>query len=176
MPTLRQLYWDTYQSWVDILPERHTSVMLFNGHFRGVPKSVCNFPGAGQLPGDQKGKVVGVGVQVHASDQHIEDVLRSAASFELHISDKAMFHTHLSLAEEHLSDEERSGEEVVEPGGVIKMGSPLFIPPRQGFYGLLGFDGAAAVLMRKIGTRVGPGAGWASVITYLLMDVERVEQ
>jgi len=173
---IRQLYWDTYRSWVDRLEERHPSVYLFHGHPRGVPKSVCNFGGAGQLPSDQSGQVVAMGCQVECSDDHMCEIVKKNATADLVVGDKVLFGIPLSLSTDIEKSDEEDPECEVIPDGFIKpllFQRQIAIPPRQPVHVDLRFAPAAESLIRRIESRVGPGSGWGQVTSYLLIDTTR---
>lgn len=170
---VRELYWDTYQSWVDGFPEKYPHVRLFNGHPRGVPASVCNFPGAGQFPAGASATVLGMGVQVRTSEPHIEEILRANAVCSLCIGDRNVKQLSLRLAREYLTEEQRVAEVQDIPDGFLtrlEEEARLFVPPWQPIYVDLQVASAAEMLLRRLETRVGPGAGWAEVVVYLLCD------
>jgi hypothetical protein len=184
MPTMapgfvhRQLFWDSYQSWEDKLPEKYSAVHLFNGHPRGVPKSVCNFQGAGCFPSDQSAVILGMGFQLRCSESHIEDILKNGVVAELDIGDRIVFEMPLSMARDLVLEDERENERedlVIDiEGGLIKLydrGIP--VPPRQPMRVRLSFHAAAESLIRRIEKRIGPGAGWAEIVVFLLCDVKR---
>jgi hypothetical protein len=176
---LRLLYWDTYQSWVDKLPEKYQQIALFNGHPRGVPKTVCNYPGAGQFPGDFSVRILGMGVQVNASEDHIEDIVKANSVCSLWIGDSTSKELSLRLSKAFLGEEERFAEEQDIPDGFLGElveKAQLVVPPRQPMCVHLGFDGAAEALLRRIETRVGPGAGWVEIVVYLLCERTRAVQ
>lgn len=174
---LKALYWDTYKSWVDKLPEKHQTVQLFSGHPRGVPRCVCNFPGAGQFPADASADILGMGIQVKASEEHIDEIIRANSLCTLWIGDSPLKALSLRLSGEFLTEEQRLAEVEEIPdgflGGLVE-GAELHVPPRQPMYVNLEFGGAAEALIRRIESRVGPGAGWVEVVVYLLCDRTRV--
>ena len=175
---IRRLYWDSYRSWVDKLEENYPRIRLFQGHPRGVPKGVCNFPGHGMLPADNSAIVRGIGAQVIASEGHIADIVKLNGGAMMLVGDKSCAEMHLNLSMLSMSEDEReSGDhDLVEiPKGVIEMHDKgVAIPPRQMFALDLAFDGPAESLLRRIETRVGPGAGWVQIIAYLVLDTTRV--
>lgn len=166
-------YWDTYRSWVEKLEDGYPRIFLFQGHPRGVPRSICNFSGQGTLPYGQRGEVVGVGVQVVSSSDHIGDIIRANSVMVLSVADKESFQMPLSLSIEEYDRSQLQDGDMGIPGGIIKMfGRSVPIPPRVQFNVRIDFDSSAESLIRRIETRVGPGAGWVEVISYLVVETD----
>ncbi|MHC4298785.1 MAG: hypothetical protein ACYS7Y_16025 [Planctomycetota bacterium] len=178
----RVLYWDTYQSWVDKLPENHSKVNLFCGHPRGVPRSVCNFSGYGCFPSDQSVKIIGIGAQSKCSSDIIEMSVADNAVIDLIVGDKTAFELPLPMAlseGDAVSAFERAKK---EEGAIIKrIGDQLMlffnrsiaVPPRQMMRVSVNFNDTAERHVRHIEKKIGPGAGWAKIVVYLLCDIKR---
>lgn len=170
----RKLYWDTYRSWFDKLEEKQSKTLLFQGP-RAVSKTISNFNGYGMMPYDQSGEIVKAGAQVIASSGHISAIIRSNTVMSISVSDKEWFQMPLLLSLDGF-DRGSSIEESIEvPNGLITMGDhPIEVPARVPLWVTLTFDPPAEQMIRRIETRVGPGSGWVEIVSYLLIDVERI--
>jgi len=173
------IFYDTYRSYRDRLPEGGRLFRLFCGH--GLEQSgepVTNLIGApGMLPGDQALRVDHIGVRLETSSAEFREELLRNMTIELEISGKNAFDIDCSLlkdgvggatlAEEHEADPFKEGQAVF-----VKLDREIAIPPRQQFHITINFGGMAHIMDRVFHER-GPGARWVKVRGYLIGEHSR---
>jgi hypothetical protein len=170
MPQRRDLYWDSYQTWTKPIPEKIDYVELFRGHPSGCATSVCNFPYPGRMPPFDN-TVLAVGAQIRTSEPHITEILLANTTVEFFVNHEPQLTAPLMyINRDFLTGEEREARQIDEvPDGFMEnLVEPIKVPAHVLVFGRLDFAAPAINLIRRLETRIGPGAGWAEIVLYLL--------
>jgi hypothetical protein len=182
MLTQRRLYWDTYQSWTEKIPEKYFRIELFAGHSRGATTSVCNLPGmGGRFMNCKANSVLAVGAQTRCSDRHIDEIIRAntVITAEVNLEKFTEFPLSLAAKNEILTEKQREESvsllEKVPDGFLASLVDPVEVEPDGTIGAGISFDTPAKTLIRRLEQRVGPGGGWVEITVFFVCQVKKVE-
>ena len=180
MAKLSTIYFDTFRSWRDRLPEHGTCFQLFTGHgLEQAGSPVTNFPPGGSF---SPMSIKHVGVRLQASSDKLRQSLIEHSSFRLWIDDKIMgdYPTNLLGAKakgviDHELPEDPFADDENSRAVFIKLEEAAPMPARASMYLELRFGKPLAARLSQMFHDRGPVADWVKIVGYIAGPLDKVD-